>query len=311
MNTEQYLKNLETPRGKIDVILDTDAYNEIDDQFALAYLLCLGERIRTVGICAAPFLNPKSTSAEDGMEKSYNEILKILELTGREDLKSHVYRGSTRFMESETQPVKSDAASYMAAEAEKYSPENPLYIVALGAITNVASAILENRQAMCENTVVVWLGGHAKDFRNTKEFNMKQDYAAARIVFGCGAPVVQLPCMGVVSEFRTTRYELEHWLLGKNAISDYLTTNTIREAESYAAGKAWSRCIWDVTAVAWLDDTAGRYFSSHLMPAPIPQYDGYYSFDPARHLIRYVERVNRDALFTDLFQKLAAYGTEK
>ena len=134
---------------------------------------------------------------------------------------------------------------------------------------------------------------------------MRQDYAGARVLFGCGVPLVQLPCKGVVSEFRTTRYELEHWLVGKNAVSDYLAKNAIREAESYAAGKAWSRCIWDVTAVAWLVNENSRFMQSYLIPSPIPQYDGHYSFDPARHLIRYVSHVNRDALFTDLFEKLA------
>ena len=32
------LNRLKRPEGKIDVVLDTDTYNEIDDQFALAYL---------------------------------------------------------------------------------------------------------------------------------------------------------------------------------------------------------------------------------------------------------------------------------
>ena len=34
------------PTGLIDVILDTDAYNEIDDQFAIAYLLRATEKCR-------------------------------------------------------------------------------------------------------------------------------------------------------------------------------------------------------------------------------------------------------------------------
>ena len=40
MTQEQLFKNLNRPEGKIDVVLDTDAYNEIDDQFAIAYALC-------------------------------------------------------------------------------------------------------------------------------------------------------------------------------------------------------------------------------------------------------------------------------
>ena len=36
MTKEQYLKNLSVPSGKIDVVLDTDAFNEVDDQFAIS-----------------------------------------------------------------------------------------------------------------------------------------------------------------------------------------------------------------------------------------------------------------------------------
>ena len=28
---------LETPKAPVDLVIDTDAYNEIDDQFAIAY----------------------------------------------------------------------------------------------------------------------------------------------------------------------------------------------------------------------------------------------------------------------------------
>jgi len=36
MNTEQYIKNLNVPTAKVDIVLDSDAFNEVDDQFALA-----------------------------------------------------------------------------------------------------------------------------------------------------------------------------------------------------------------------------------------------------------------------------------
>ena len=39
MTNEQRTKNLSVPSDKVDVVLDTDAYNEIDDQFAIAYML--------------------------------------------------------------------------------------------------------------------------------------------------------------------------------------------------------------------------------------------------------------------------------
>ena len=54
-------------------------------------------------------------------------------------------------------------------------------MVSIGAITNVASAILLNPEIR-ERIVVVWLGGHARICADTKEFNMYQDYAATRVV---------------------------------------------------------------------------------------------------------------------------------
>ena len=103
----------------------------------------------------------------------------------------------------------------MAERAKNYSPENPLYVVAIGAITNIASALLLAPE-IAENIVIVWLGGHGQHFEHTREFNMRGDYAAARVVMRSGAPFVQLPCSGVVSSFTISKPELEYWLKGKN-----------------------------------------------------------------------------------------------
>ena len=211
MKTEQRMRNLTVPNRPIDVVLDTDAYNEIDDQFAIAYLLKSKEKLRTKALYAAPFWNERSENPKNGMEKSYDEILKLLSLMGEE---LPVFKGSEVYLPNENTPVISLAAKDLAERANSYSPENPLYVVAIGAITNVASAILLN-PAVVENTVVVWLGGHARHFAHTKEFNMRQDVAAARVVMGSGVPFVQLPCMGVVSSFTVSKPELEFWLKEK------------------------------------------------------------------------------------------------
>lgn len=306
MKQEQLLKNLSSPTGRIDVVLDTDAYNEIDDQFAIAYMLRNRDRLNVKGLCAAPFSgnNRCESDPEYGMEKSYEELFKIVSLAGDEELCEHIYRGSRSYLPDERTPVESDAADFMAELANGYSPENPLYIVAIGAITNVASAILKN-PAMKDNTVIVWLGGNALHIPWNNEFNLRQDIAAARIIFGCGVPFVQLPCTGVVDCFTTSRFELEHWLKGKNALCDYLVENTIEEAESYAAGKPWTRVIWDVTAVAWLLNDNNRFMLSSLKHSAIPEYDHRYALDDNRHFMSYVYHINRDSLFRDLFAKLA------
>ena len=126
-----------------------------------------------------------------------------------------------------------------------------------------------------------------------------------RDIQASGIPLVQLPCSGVVDRFVTSRYELEHWLKGKNPLCDYLCENTVQEAESYAAGKPWTRVIWDVTTIAWLLNEDNRFMRDMLIPSPIPEYDKHYGTDPRRHFIRYVYWINRDALFEDLFRKLS------
>ena len=300
MTLEQKLKNLEVPQGKIDVVLDTDAYNEIDDQFAISYLLKSKEKLNTKAIYAAPFLNPRSTSPLDGMEKSYDEILKLLSLMGEN---VDVFKGSDKFLDDEKTPVISDAARDLAKRADDYSPENPLYVVAIGAITNVASAFLLNPK-MSENTVVVWLGGHSREYTNTREFNMYQDVAASRVVMSSGVPFVQLACMGVVSAFTLSKSEIEEWLFDKTPLSDYLGRNAHSAAEKYAHGRAWTRCIWDVTAIGWLLNDYTRFMESRLVPTYLSSYDNKYCVDNNAPLMRYIYNIRRDELMTDLLEKI-------
>ena len=234
------------------------------------------------------------------MEKSYNEILNILSLVGSD---IPVYKGSDSFLKDENTPVLSEASAHLVSLAKEYSCEKPLYVVAIGAITNVASAIISAPEIK-DNIVVVWLGGHAHHFSDTKEFNMHQDIAAARVVMGCKAPFVQLPCMGVVSEFRLSEAEIEKWLMGHGALAEYLGSYTLKEARTYAHGRPWTRVIWDVTAVAWLLNDDGRFMRSRIEKARLPGYDGIYESTPCEHSIRYVYSINRDALMHDLISKI-------
>ena len=300
MNDESRIKNLSVPDGKIDVVLDTDAYNEIDDQFAIAYLLRSKEKLNTKAIYAAPFFNSKSKGPRDGMEKSYDEIFKLLSLMGET---VDVFRGSEEYLPNENTPIISSAAKDLAERAKSYSPEKPLYVVAIGAITNVASAILIEPE-VANNTVVVWLGGNALHFSHNREFNLKQDIAAARVVMSSGVPFVQLPCMGVVSAFSVTRPELDSWLVGKNPLADYLARNTIEYVEEFAKQKCWSKPIWDVTAVAWLLNDDDRFMLSRIINSPLPSYDGYYTDIPDSLPQRYVYHIKRDELMSDLFEKI-------
>jgi len=299
-------QQLRRPKSQVDVVLDTDAFNEIDDQFAIAYLLASAPKLNTVTIYAAPFFNHRSSSPEDGMERSFQEILNITNLCGRADIHKSCLRGSTMYLPDENTPVESDAARDLVKRAMNYSKVNPLYVLAIGAITNVASALLIE-PSIAERIVVVFLGGNAHHMPPAPEFNLKQDIAAGRVVFGSGVPLVQLPCWGVVSHLTTTEPELQHNIKGKSPLGDYLYDVTCKAAIEDGGNENWSRVIWDISTVAWL--LSEEFVMDAIVPSPIPTYDHGYVQDSNRHIIKVAYFVRRDAIFKDMFEKIATFGT--
>ena len=294
---------LKWPEGPVDVVFDSDTYNEIDDQFALAYLIKSSDKLKLKALYAAPYFNDRSSGPKDGMEKSYAEIKNVLTLMDKKDLHGSVYRGSEAFLPSETEPVISEAAKDLAERAMGYTPEAPLYVIAIGAITNIASALLIN-PAIRDRIVIVWLATNALDWRDNREFNLYQDVAAGRIIMGCGAALVLLPCWGVVSAFYVTGPELEHYLKGKNKLCDYLLKATLDYSKERHDKPTWARPIWDITAVGWLLDS--EFMLDRFEHSPIPEYDHRWAFDKTRHMIRYIYHIDREKLFYDVFQKLTA-----
>ena len=295
------ISSLTWPEGPIDVVMDTDTFNEIDDQFALSYLVRSEDKCTIRGIYAAPFFNENSVSPKDGMEKSYEEILKILTLLGREDLKQIVRKGAPEYLPADDVPVESEAVRHLIALSASYTREQPLYVIGTAVITDIASAILLD-PTITQRIVVVWLGGHARHWPDAAEFNMFQDITGARVVFGSGVPLVQLPCMGVVSSLTVSEPELEAQLRGKNALCDYLCDVTEAAARRSGAGSAWTRIIWDVSAVAWLIDPS--FEESRIVRAPLMEDDGHYAWDDRMPFMRYVYYVYRDRIFEDMFRKL-------
>lgn len=300
---EQSIARLKRPQGRIDVVLDTDTFNEVDDQFALAYLLQSEDRLNLKAIYAAPFDNHHSNGPKDGMERSYEEIFRVLAMLKKSQYEECTYKGAEQFLDSEETPAVSAAAEHLCSLAMEYTKEDPLYVIAIAACTNIASALLMKPEIK-DRIFVVWLGGLSLDWHDNFSFNAKQDVAAARVLLGSGVPLVLLPGRGVVDHFSTTGPELEYWLRGKNEFCDYIIDKTRHEAKIVSGETCWSRPISDVTAVAWLLDTS--FTLDRLEPSPIMEYDHHYAKDKRRHFIRYVYSINRDRLMKDLFDKLAS-----
>ena len=296
LSTEFLLKRLEPPKGRLRMVLDTDTYNEIDDQFALVYSLLSRERLDVEAIYAAPFYNKRSSGPADGMEKSYQEILRLLDRMNLSP-KGLVHKGSTSYFPEAFRPCPSDAAEDLVKRAMSCETE-PLYVASIGAITNIASAVLMEPKII-EKIVIVWLGGHAPYWPHTREFNLAQDVPAARLLFDCGVPLVQIPCLPVASHLLTTAPDMDYYYPEMGDIGKYL----VDSFKSYTRDHfAWAKEIWDISAIAYLVNP--EWVPADLIHSPILTDQVTWSHDPSRHFIKAARQIDRNAVFRDMLRKL-------
>ena len=291
------LKMLEWKEGILDVVLDTDAATEVDDPFAISYLLLSPERFRVKAVYAAPFsMNERAQDPKTGMEMSYREILNIQKLCHKEG-GCEVKKGSASYLSYKKGPVPSAAASDLAERAMKYSPENPLYVIGIGAGTNIASALLQQPEII-SRIVVVWLAGN--DFNLSPDvYNIYQDVKAAQVIFDSGVPLLHVPCNFVTSHMITGVPELESCIGGKNELCDYL----ISIVKDYGQDTfAWGKTIWDLGAVGCLMNRSWSKWEITTAPFITDQLT--WNKDYTRHLIGNVKEVDRDAIFRDAFLKM-------
>lgn len=301
INEAERLTRLAHPGRKVRIVLDTDTYNEIDDQFALVYALLSPAQMSVEAIYAAPFYNSRSSGPQDGMEKSYEEILHLLERLKRSP-EGFVHKGSTQYLADALTPQDSAAARDLVERAMASPEDDPLYVVAIGAITNVASAILMEPEIV-KRIIVVWLGGHALHWQDTREFNLRQDIASSRLIFDCGVPLVHIPCAGVTTHLLTTLSELNEFVRGKSLVGDYLCE--IYEAY-FPDHQAKSKVIWDIATIAYLIQP--DWMPTQIVHSPLLTDQMTWSVDSSRHFIRSATFIHRDPIFLDLFTKLAAEG---
>ncbi len=313
LSEETRLVRLMPPEGKVRFVLDTDAFNEIDDQFAIVYALLSPEKLDVEAIYAAPFaptpLAPmpfhkdRSSGPADGMEKSYEEILRVLEKMNiaADDL---AYRGSTSYLKDRDKPEKSEAVRDLIERALR-EEEDLLYVAGIGAMTNIASAILIEPRII--DRIVVICGGHPLHWRSACTYNLSQDIAASRLIFDCGVPLVHLTSFGVVSHMKTSVHEIEEYVQGRGAIGDYLC-EIFRDFHSRYCPEALTLWIADLADIAWLVNS--KWIPSEITHSPILTDQMTWSHDWRRHLMRETKLLWRDPVFRDLYTKLDAFARE-
>ena len=282
---------------KIRVIIDTDAKNEIDDQWAITLALLSPERFEIEGFIAANYNNSNGDGAVS-IENSYNEIKTILAKMGLED-KYPVYRGSHP-MRYKYEPSESEGVDFIIETALTSTPEDPVWVVALGSATNLASAYLKEPGII--NHVVFFWHGRTRWPEKCWNFNVFGDRHAAITLFEAPIPLIlfdtgtHLYCSMEESGKMVKPYgEIGEYL------HEYRYTNEYFQRED--------KGFFDLGDIAALVDPDIAMWQIAACPGVGP--DLSYNFNGTKGKILRCYYIDRDATFNMLYDKLEFnYGND-
>ena len=291
---EFYRYVLNYKKDKINLILDTDTYNECDDQFALSYLIKSKNLFNIEAITVAPYSHTKrDLTVRDGQELSYNEILKICNWLNF-DTNNKVFKGSMDYIQN-GYDEKNDAVNKIIEITLK---NNKTYILGIGAITNIALAI-KKEPKIVNKIEIVWLGGNELGYKDNLEYNFRQDVEAVKIVFESKVKLTILPCKEIVSELRIDINTLKKYLENKSELCNYLIERFYNDGYH---GVQESRVIWDISVIAYMINK--KWFETEQISCPNIRKDTSYEVTDNRHNITFVTKLDRNKIYEDLFNKL-------
>ena len=281
-------------KDKINLILDTDTYNECDDQFALSYLIKSKNVFNIEAITVAPYSHKaRNVSVKDGQELSYNEILKIRNWLNFET-NNRVFKGSMDYIQNGYDETN-DAVNKIIEIALK---NNKTYILGIGAITNIALAI-KKEPKIVKKIEIIWLGGNELSYNDNLEYNFRQDVEAVKIVFESKVKLTILPCKNIISELRIDINTLKKYLENKSELCNYLIKRFYNDGYH---GIQESRVIWDISVIAYMINK--KWFKTKQISCPNVRENTSYEVTNNKHNITFVTKLNRNKIYEDLFNKL-------
>lgn len=279
---------------KINVILDTDTYNECDDQFALAYMLKSQDIFNVEAITVAPYSHKvPNVSVKEGQENSYNEILKICKWLDF-DTTNKVFKGAEDYI-CNGYNENNDSVNKIIEIALR---NDKTYIMAIGAVTNVALAI-KRAPEIIEKIEVIWLGGNELKYKDNLEYNFKQDIDAVKIIFESKVKLTILPCKDVVSQLIIDIDTLKKNLNNKSILCNYLIDRFYNDGYH---GIQKRRVIWDIAVIAYMINK--NWFNSKEISCPNIKDDTSYEITNGKHKIKMINYIDVNQVYKDLFNKL-------
>ena len=284
------------------VIINTDAKNEADDQYAIVHAL-LSPSLDVRGLIAAHFGASRSDRSMAESREEIDRLLDLMDLTG----KVTVANGAAEAITDAETAQDSPGAQLIIEESRLASEQDPLYVAFLGPLTDMASAILLDPEIVRRPVVVIWIGGVGYGGVETYpgiEFNLSNDITAANVVFDSGITIWQVPS-NVYSQVSVSYAELEEKIRGTSDLADYLIDQMVEWNATYHPGPIESRSLGDSPAVSLMLFPRGGNFRT--VPAPRFGREGHY-LPGSGHPVRVVESVDVRFLLEDMFAKIRRFG---
>jgi purine nucleosidase len=287
------------------VIINTDAKNEADDQFAIVHGL-LSPTFDVRGLIPAHFGTHRSDRSMEESREEIDLLLDLMDLTGQVT----VANGAATGIPDGQTPRDSDGARLIIEESKLASKGDPLFVSFLGPLTDMASAILLDPELVHREVIVVWIGGrgyngYAADHR--MEFNLSNDVHAANVVFGSGITVWQVPS-DVYTKVSVSYAELEEKIGDAGALGKYLIEQLIQWNATYHGEPIESRSLGDSPAISlMLYPHSGNF---RTRPAPRFGVDGWY-LPGTDNPIQVCEQVDVRFLLEDMFAKIRRFARQR
>ncbi len=291
----------DVPAKRARVIVNTDAKNEADDQYAIVHAI-LTPSFELHGIIPAHFGTRRTT---ESMAESRAEVDKLLDLMGLTGT-IQVADGAPRALPDEHTPVRSPGAELIIEEALRDDPR-PLHVAFYGPLTDMASALLLEPRIAQRNIVVVWIGGGPWPVGGA-EFNLSNDIHAANVVFRSPLEVWQIPST-VYTLMAVSYAELRARVYPHGPLGRYLVDQLVEWNTRWVPGPIEYRSLGDSPAVGVIMyPDCGRW---ELRPAPEFSDDMYYHHTGQNRPIRVYDTVDARFILEDFFAKLASFAQLK
>ncbi|MDE5630307.1 MAG: nucleoside hydrolase, partial [Bacilli bacterium] len=281
-------------REKYKVILDTDTFNESDDQFALAYIFKSQDIFDIEAITIAPFRNKARFYEDSGIERSYAEARKICDLLGINNF-DKIYKGSTDYIMNGYDEVNKAVEKIIEIALRN----DKTYILGIAAITNVALAI-KKEPRIVDKIEIIWLGGHAPMYPNNLNEANFRDVDAVRIIFESKVKLTVIPCKGVASNLETTLFELKANMDEGIELNKYLIDGFDRYINTYRHEQRWP--IWDIAVIAYMINP--MWFVRKNIKVPNISSDYTYIDNVDSHEMTIITYLSSNKIYKDLFEKL-------